>query len=144
MSLIIVLLFIAFILLYLPTQESMTNKDMMSLMSTFGQKDERAPKKKDKEPHEIAIYGPKAPKPVEPPPSKTKGKNGTSDSAMSAYPDIYGPDVPMKPNAKHLSGKETSDDVSNESYDFNVDLQKAFPTSGPPEPFLTDFSKFQH
>ena len=63
---------------------------------------------------------------------------------MGAYPDIYGPDVPMTPNAKHSGGKETSDDVTNDSYDYNMDLQKAFPTSGPPEPFLTDFSKFQH
>ena len=112
------------------------------MMSTFGQKDTRSHKKKDKEPHDIPIYGPKAPKPVDPPPSKS-GKSG-SDSAMGAYPDIYGPDVPIVPNAKQSSGKEISDDVTNDGYDFNMDLQKAFPTSGPPEPFLTDFSKFQH
>jgi hypothetical protein len=31
-----------------------------------------------------------------------------------------------------------------QSYEFNVYLAKAFPVDGPPQPFLTDFSKIQH
>jgi len=30
------------------------------------------------------------------------------------------------------------------TYEFNVNLKKAFPYDGPPQPFLTDFSKIQH
>jgi hypothetical protein len=32
----------------------------------------------------------------------------------------------------------------DQAYQFNPDLAKAFPTNGPPLPFLTDFSKIQH
>jgi len=59
------------------------------------------------------------------------------------YPDIYGPDVELVPGTKPRSNKHKSDDTSDPSYDFNPDLQKAFPTSGPPQPFLNDFSGFQ-
>jgi hypothetical protein len=31
-----------------------------------------------------------------------------------------------------------------QSYEFNLYLAKAFPVDGPPQPFLTDFSKIQH
>jgi hypothetical protein len=43
------------------------------------------------------------------------------------------------------SGKEISDQPpSFQSHEFNPDLAKAFPVDGPPQPFLTDFSKIQH
>jgi len=50
----------------------------------------------------------------------------------------------MEPGKKCSTGaKHSSDDVSDCTYDYNPDLQKAFPTSGPPQPFLTNFSGFQ-
>jgi len=120
--------------------ESMTNKDLVSALQMHGTPD--AKKKKKDEPSELEIYGPKAEKVV---PSTTRGKTG-EDSSSGTYPDIYGPDIPLVPGTKTkpMPGKHASDHVDDETYDFNPDLQKAFPTEGPPQPFLTDFSKFQH
>ena len=43
------------------------------------------------------------------------------------------------------SGKVISDEPPPyESHEFNPDLAKAFPMDGPPQPFLTDFSRIQH
>jgi hypothetical protein len=38
---------------------------------------------------------------------------------------------------------QSSTETENEPYYFKPDFQKAFPVNGPPQPFLTDFSKFQ-
>ena len=123
----------------------MTNADLISTLKTFGTEGTKKPSKPYAS--EAPIMGPKAPK-VEPAPPKTN-KNG--DSGSSIYPDIYGPEYQGPPGSKHSStkhqtkhtpGKHQSDDTSDETYQFNPDLKKAFPTEGPPQPFLTDFSKF--
>ncbi len=137
----IVVLAIVVIFITRPLTEYMTNKDLVSALQTHGTPE--AKKKKKDEPSELEIYGPKAEKVL--PTKSTSGKSSGSDTSGS-YPDIYGPDVPLVPGTKTKSmpGKHTSDEVDDETYDFNPDLQKAFPTEGPPQPFLTDFSKFQH
>jgi hypothetical protein len=118
----------------------MTNIDLVSALQTHGTPD--AKKKKKDQPSELEIYGPKAEKVV---PSSSNSKSG-ADNSSGTYPDIYGPDIPLVPGTKTkpMPGKHASDNVDDETYDFNPDLQKAFPTEGPPQPFLTDFSKFQH
>ena len=136
----IVVLAIVVIFITRPLTEYMTNKDLVSALQTHGTPE--AKKNAKDEPSELEIYGPKAEKVV---PTKSSGKSSGSDTSGS-YPDIYGPDIPLVPGTKTKSmpGKHTSDEVDDETYDFNPDLQKAFPTEGPPQPFLTDFSKFQH
>jgi hypothetical protein len=144
----IVVLAIVVIFITRPLTEYMTNKDLVSALQTHGTSE--AKKKAKDEPSELEIYGPKAEKVL---PTKSSGKSSGSDTSGS-YPDIYGPDIPLVPGTKTKSmpgtkpksmpGKHTSDEVDDETYDFNPDLQKAFPTEGPPQPFLTDFSKFQH
>jgi hypothetical protein len=118
-------------------QEHMTNKDLVSALQKMGTADDK--KKKQDTPSQAKIYGPVSGG-VEPPAPTLNGKNGTS---TGSYPDIYGPEAVMVPGTKPSSGKQASDDTSDETYDYNPDLQKAFPTSGPPQPFLTDFSAFQ-
>ncbi len=118
----------------------MTNEDVSSMMQHYG---DRSHKRKgdDNGPPSAPIFGPTAPKPVDPP-SGGKGRGGRTRRS-GEYPKIYGPDVPMVPGMKPHSPKHESDNVEGETYDYNPDLQKAFPTSGPPQPFLTDFSRFQ-
>jgi hypothetical protein len=120
----------------------MTNKDLLSTLSTFGTK---GTKPKSKDSYEEPIYGPKVPKLAEPEPTPANG----SDDSGDTYPDIYGPEVtpvPGKKQTKHKSGKHSSDDSrDDEPYQYNPDLEKAFPMEeNEPQPFLTDFSKFQH
>lgn len=121
--------------------EKMTNKDLLATLSTFGTKS----KSKSKDPYEEPIYGPKAPKLEEPAPAPAKGKG---DDSGDTYPDIYGPEITPIPGKKQKSksGKHSSDDHGDdEPYQFNPDLEKAFPMEeNEPQPFLTDFSKFQH
>ena len=120
--------------------EKMTNKDLLATLSKFGTKS----KSKSKYLYEEPIYGPKAPKLAEPVPASSKG-NGSDDE--NTYPDIYGPEITPIPGKKHTkSGKHSSDDHGDdEPYQFNPDLEKAFPMEeNEPQPFLTDFSKFQH
>jgi hypothetical protein len=121
----------------------MTNDDLLSTLKTFGDK---APPKKKANPADVdhvPIYGPRAPQVAPADPSKTK----LAPTVSGVYPDIYGPEITSapgtkpgtKPNAKHQS-----DNLDDATYEFNPDLKKAFPTEGPPQPFLTDFSKIQH
>jgi hypothetical protein len=122
------------------TTEHMTNDDVVAAMKTFGGPAPTKKKKVSGEKDEIPIYGPRgveAPPQPKPAPSKP-GAHGTSN-----YPEIFGPDVIFAPGKKVQNGKEQSDAVSDETYDFNPDLRNAFPTSGEPQPFLADFSKFQ-
>jgi hypothetical protein len=134
--LLVVLIIIALVVAY--RRENMTNKDVSSMMQHYGDRDKK--QKSTDTPASAPIFGPTAPKPVSPGPgSGGRGRRrGTGD-----YPNIYGPDVPMVPGMKPHSRKHESDNVEDDTYDYNPDLQKAFPTSGPPQPFLTDFSKFQ-
>lgn len=128
-------------LVSMTTYEHMTNKDLMSALKKYGTVEEQ--KKTNDKPSEAPIYGPRVAKPVdEPSPTKSKSK---SDSDSNVYPDIYGPDVAMEPGKKCTTdSKHASDDVSDCTYNYNPDLQKAFPVEGPPQPFLTDFSGIQH
>lgn len=120
--------------------EHMTNRDVLDAMKTFGASDTTKKKTTTGEKDQMPILGPKGvPAPPQPKPAPTKpGAHGTSD-----YPEIFGPDVVVAPGKKVQNGKEQSDAVSGETYDFNPALRNAFPTSGEPQPFLTDFSKFQ-
>jgi hypothetical protein len=132
----VILVVIAIILLCWSSREHMTNEDLISTLKTFGKEGTKKPSKPYAS--EAPIMGPKAPK-VEPAPAKT---NNAGDSGSNIYPDIYGPEYQGPPGSKHSSSKHQSDDTSDETYQFNPDLKKAFPTEGPPQPFLTDFSKF--
>lgn len=134
------LLLIAAVVLFLmlasmTTYEHMTNKDLMSALQTFGTKD--ASKKETDKPQQAPIYGPRVAPVEQPTPVKPPTKS-SSDSGV--YPDIYGPEVVATPGEKIVHGKQASDETEPE---YNPDFQNAFPTSGPPQPFLADFSKFQ-
>jgi len=139
----IVILAITIIVFYKPNLERMTNKDLLSTLRTFGTKD------KSSTPNEEPIYGPKVPKIEEP----AASPSSTSDNGTNSYPDIYGPEITPIPGVlnKHKRkpksvGQHASDDHENEdTYEFNPHLAKAFPMDeNEPQPFLTDFSKFQH
>jgi hypothetical protein len=121
----------------------MTNKDVISMMQSYGSKDEDTKKKKADKPAEAPILGPKSGG-MGPSPSTQPTKDS---NAGGSYPEIYGPDAPMVPGTTSkscsTSSKHESDNVEDCTYDYNPDLQKAFPTSGPPQPFLNDFSPFQ-
>jgi hypothetical protein len=131
------------LLLLVSRKEHMTNEDLLSTLKTFGDK---APPKKKANPadtNEIPIYGPRAPQVTPADPSKTK----LSPTVSGVYPDIYGPEITAAPGTKpgtKPNSKHESDKVDDKTYEFNPDLQKAFPTDGPPQPFLTDFAKIQH
>jgi hypothetical protein len=141
----VLILAIAIIVFYKPNLEKMTNKDLLATLRTFGTKD-RTP---SLTPNEEPIYGPKVPKMEEPTPVSSK----TGDDGTSTYPDIYGPEITPIPGALNkrktkpkARGQHASDDHEDEdTYKFNPDLEKAFPMEeNEPQPFLTDFSKFQH
>lgn len=134
----IVLLCIAVLFLY-GTREHMTNADLLSTLKTFGE--QTPPKAKNRNTqNELPMYGPEASAPAEPTPAPPSG-NPHGDSSL--YPQIYGPDIVATPGKKPKNGKTQSDNTEDSNYDFNPDLQRAFPTNGPPQPFLGDFSKFQ-
>jgi hypothetical protein len=137
----VALIILAVYLLFASCRESMTNADLISTLKTFGKDGKTSPKKDYAS--EAPIYGPKAPK-VEPAPPSSNSQN----SGSGVYPDIYGPEYQGPPGTKNENKKKAnpnhqSDDTSDSTYEFNPDLKKAFPTNGPPQPFLTDFSKFQ-
>lgn len=136
------LLIIAVIIIayFRPSRESMTNKDLMDTLKTFGEKKGTKTQNIYQEP----IYGPKTTKVEEPKPT-TSGKNSKDDDT-NIYPDIYGPEITPIPGTKvSKKGKHESDNVTDEAYQFKPDFEKAFPREeNEPQPFLTDFSKFQH
>ena len=134
-----ILLLCIIVLFFYGTREHMTNSDLMSTLKTFGEQTSSKKKNRSEE-NEIPIYGPEASAPVEPTPASTS-KNSQGDSSL--YPQIYGPDVVSTPGKKPKNGKHESDNTEDSNYDFNPDLKHAFPTDGPPQPFLGDFSKFQ-
>ena len=138
------LLIAAALLLFLvsmTTYEHMTNKDVISAIKKYGSEDTSKKDDKTKQPLQAPIYGPKV-SPIEHPSPVTASLKATS-SDSSVYPDIYGPEVIASPGEKVKNPKHESDNLDDSTYDYNPDLQKAFPTSGPPQPFLTDFSRFQ-
>lgn len=143
-SILLLLLLISLVLLfYRSSKENMTNKDLINTLNEF-EKDGTPPTKKNSE----EVYGPKT----------VKGKSVLHDyetinsdtNEVSAYPDIYGPEitpVPGKSSEKYNElGKQVSDfvDPNEPTYQFNPDFKKAFPhDKNEPQPFLSDFSKFQ-
>jgi hypothetical protein len=136
--LLIVLAVLAIVIATMYRQEHMTNKDLVSALQTHGTQDPK--KEKAETPSQAPIYGPKADKA---PPAPTKGDAKGKDDANGVYPEIYGPEYQGVPGMKQAKAKHSSDDTSDDTYDYNPDLQKAFPVEGPPQPFLTDFSRFQ-
>ena len=122
------------------SREHMTNSDLISTLKTFGDKGSKKPSKDVTQTDSMPILGPKAP-PIDP---ADKAKNSKGTNTSGSYPDIYGPDVPKIPGSSQTAGKHLSDETSDETYQYNPDLKNAFPVEGPPQPFLTDFSKFQH
>jgi hypothetical protein len=137
-TLILLVVAILVIVLFRSSREHMTNKDLLDTLKTFGEKG-----KKTKDIRQEPIYGPKTSKVEEPKPAPS-GKNGVTDT--NVYPDIYGPEITPIPGSKVCkSGKHESDCADNDAYQFNPDFSNAFPREeGEPQPFLTDFSKFQH
>ena len=129
-----ILLAIALLILFLYVpREHMTNDDLIKTLHTFGV----ASKNKTPD-NEEPIYGPKTSK-GDPQPAPTKTSSGSD-----VYPDIYGPEIISAPGKKKTT-KHESDNVDGEAYQFNPDFKRSFPTdSDEPQPFLTDFSKFQH
>jgi hypothetical protein len=130
-----ILLAIALIILFLYVpREHMTNDDLIKTLHTFGVASKSSTPDKQE-----PIYGPKTTK-QEPQPAPTKNSADSSD----VYPDIYGPEIISAPGKKKTV-KHESDNVNDDIYQFNPDFKKSFPTSSDePQPFLTDFSKFQH
>jgi hypothetical protein len=131
-----ILLGFAVLILLIDRKEHMSNDDLISTLKTFG---DAAPPKKKKNPAETdktPIFGPRAPAVA----AADSGKTKLAPTASGVYPDIYGPEITLAPGTKP-SSKHQSDNVEDKTYEFNPDLQKAFPTEGPPQPFLTDFSK---
>jgi len=156
MILIVLLLLALYIVFFHKSNENMTNKDLLNTLNSFSKA------KQTNNPSEEPIYGPKTSK-VEPKPAPSSSNN---DDGTNAYPDIYGPEItpiPGKKSSKTSSnissktssnissktssntGIHASDETEDATYEFNPDFKNAFPTDGDePQPFLNDFSKFQH
>ena len=132
-----ILLCIAVLVYLRSTREGMTNKDLLDTLKTFGTKS------KESTPlNQEPLYGPKTTKIEEPKPSSSRH----GDDDRNVYPDIYGPEIAPIPGKKQcMKGKHQSDSACGDAYEFNPDFAKAFPREeNEPQPFLTDFSKFQH
>jgi hypothetical protein len=157
------------ILFYRP-RENMSNDQLISALTQFG-KDGTSSSSSNKSGQSVKpIYGPSA----NPPPFPTNTGAGGGRTVAGPYPQIFGPDVTNAPGTMSGSGSGSGlggSDLSggaggcgvganggspngyvysdqpgpnNKSHEFNPDLAKAFPVDGPPQPFLTDFSKIQH
>lgn len=114
------------------TYEHMTNEDVLTALKEFGVDDDAPQKSGSKK---APIYGPKTTEVEEPEPSAND--EAELEDSSRKYPDIFGPDVVASPGSKNLSYSEDEDN------DYNIRLMDAFPTDGPPQPFLSDFSSFQ-
>ena len=136
------------LVLYVPKQERMTNKDLLATLNRFETQGKNPKSSSSKDTYQEEIYGPKAPIPEEPVPASSSGGKSANDT--NVYPDIYGPEMTPVPGQKKTktktkAGSHTSDAVDDDTYEFNPDFRKAFPVDDDePQPFLTDFSKFQH
>lgn len=146
------------ILFYRP-RENMTNDQLINALTQFGQ-DGTSSSSSNKSGQSIKpIYGPSA----NPPPFPTNTGAG-GKTVAGPYPQIFGPDVTNAPGTSGTSGgsvrssggpvgpgQVASDQglaggcqgPADQTHEFNPDLAKAFPVDGPPQPFLTDFSKIQ-
>lgn len=155
------------VIFFYRSRESMTNNQLMNTLDAF-KKDGKKPNDPSLDP----IYGPSANPPAFPSSTNGGGKNGKSTGGP--YPQIFGPDTTPRPgtgrqgnrgneaiggdgvggdtksgeSSVHVNpvgpgqiGSDTSEPTEPE---FNPDLKNAFPYDGPPQPFLTDFSKILH
>ena len=133
----------------------MTNNQLMSALNSF----EKAGTKSNN-PKLDPIYGPSANPPAFPSSTNGGGRNGKSTGGP--YPQIFGPDTAPQPGTGRGGGNgkigqssvyvnpvgpgQMASDQGEEPVgpEFNPDLKNAFPYDGPPQPFLTDFSKILH
>jgi len=141
------LLIVLFVVVLLwSSQEHMSNKDLIDTLKTFGV-DDSTEYRKTPEESKQEIYGPGISEKEKPAP-KPKSDEDSKKNVRGLYPHIYGPEYvgsPTKPYQYYNGpGKDLSEDeLPKKRYEFNPDFQNAFPVSGPPQPCLTDFSKFQ-
>jgi hypothetical protein len=167
----LIVLFIATILW--SSQEHMTNKDLIDALKTFGvdNSGQVKPKSPSKN-QEIYGPGLKESEKPPPKPLSDEDE-AKKRAMRNAYPHIYGPEYRGAPGqsfeppgfektdkpysasleraCEHPGLEKTEKPYSaasalepaGEPYYFNPDLQTSFPVTGPPQPFLTDFSKFQ-
>jgi hypothetical protein len=142
------------VILFYRSRENMSNDELIDTLKQFENKGT-----KSSEPAKEEIYGPSAN-----PPAFTNTGGGSGKSVAGPYPQIFGPDTASAPgsgrggpggagpygasgNSPPPYGQVASDQPfspQDQAYQFNPELAKAFPVDGPPQPFLTDFSKIQH
>jgi hypothetical protein len=144
------------ILFYRP-RENMTNDQLIGTLKTFGEQGSTPSTSKTSGPSTKEIYGPGG----VPPPVPTNTGAGGGKTVGGPYPHIFGPDTKNAPGTTSGSvnsgnpvppGQVASDKAvstgsqgpADQFHEFNPELAKAFPVDGPPQPFLTDFSKIQH
>jgi hypothetical protein len=147
------------VILFYSPRENMTNDQLIDTLKTFGEQGTSSSSEKFGQSAK-PIYGPNAnPPPV---PTNTGGAGG-GKTVAGPYPQIFGPDVTNAPGTRSSSGSVKSGNPvtpgqvasdkalgagcqgpADNFHEFNPDLAKAFPVDGPPQPFLTDFSKIQH
>jgi hypothetical protein len=153
------------VIFFYRSRENMTNNQLMSALNSF----EKSGTKSSK-PSLDPIYGPSANPPAFPSSTNGGGRNGKSTGGP--YPQIFGPDTAPQPGtgrggaggtaAGGVAGNgktgqssvyvnpvgpgQMASDQGGETVEpeFNPDLKNAFPYDGPPQPFLTDFSKILH
>ena len=135
------------VIFFYRSRENMTDGQLMDTLDAF-----KRDGKKSIEPKLDPIYGPSA-NPPEFPSSTNRGRDGKSTAGP--YPQIFGPDVTPQPGTGRDGespsyvnpvglGQVASDQGKTAQPEFNPDLKNAFPYDGPPQPFLTDFSKILH
>jgi hypothetical protein len=157
------------LIVFYRSRENMTDKQLMDTLQTFEQKG-----KKSQDPQLDPIYGPSANPPAVPTntgggkngkstggpypqifgPDTTpqlgvgrNGAGGAGGAGGTATEGIAGngktgeSSVYVNPVGPGQVGSDQADPAEPE---FNPDLKNAFPYDGPPQPFLTDFSKILH
>ena len=144
------------VILFYRSRENMTDGQLMNTLDAF-----KKDGKKSKDPSLDPIYGPSA-KPPAVPSSTNSGGGKDGKTTGGPYPQIFGPDTTPRPGAGRSEpgngktgessvyvnpvgpGQVGSDQAIAVEPEFNPDLKNAFPYDGPPQPFLTDFSKILH
>lgn len=156
------------VILFFRSRENMTNGQLMNTLDAF-----KKDGKKSHDPKLDPIYGPSANPPAFPSSTNGGGKNGKSTGGPYPQifgPDT----TPQPGTGRHGAGGaggtaaggvagdgktgqssvyvnpvgpgQVGSDQGGETVEpeFNPDLKNAFPYDGPPQPFLTDFSKILH
>lgn len=136
------------VIFFYRSRENMTDGKLMDTLDAF-----KRDGKKSTEPKLDPIYGPSANPPTFPSSTNSGGRDGKSTAGP--YPQIFGPDTTPQPGTGRDGespgyvnpvgpGQVASDQGKTAEPEFNPDLKNAFPYDGPPQPFLTDFSKILH